>query len=449
MYRIKVIRNLACLAVVMFSAVSIAGCEQADSSQAMKTPPVRKVSTVTVQPQEIMLNTELPGRTSAFRVAEIRPQVAGIIEERLFTEGTDVEAGQILYRIDPKPYQAALDNAAANLLAMQKSAERARAALKANNVDVVRLKDTLELANKELNRYEASFKEKIVSASQRDRAATEAKVAAASVRAAEALVESTRQEVAAAEAGIKQAEAALQTARINLEYCTVTAPISGRIGRSSVTEGAIVTAYQPIALATIQQLDPIYVDVPQSTNDLMSLKKRLHEGRLNQAGADQNSVSLIFEDRSRYVHEGTLQFSDITVDQTTGSVNLRAVFPNPENLLLPGMFVRAEIREGLDGQAILLPQQCVMRDRRGAPYALIVNDESKVEVRPLALDRAIADKWLVRSGLAVGDNVIIEGLQMLRPETVVEASPYTSLVPGTEPSSVAAAEQAKQNGGGA
>ena len=449
MYNIKLMRNLSLTTFVVLSAFSLAGCDQSGSSQTVHQSPARKVSTVTVQQQEIMLNMELPGRTSAYRIAEIRPQVNGIVQERLFIEGADVEAGQILYRIDPEPYQAVLDNAMANLLAMQKSANRARAALKANSADVIRMKDTLKLAQKELDRYKESFKEKIVSASQLDKATTEAKVAEASVRAAEALVESSNQDIAAAEAAIKQAEAALKTARINLRYCTVTAPISGRIGKSSITEGAIVTAYQGIPLATIQQLDPIYVDVPQSTNDLMNLKKRLRDGRLDQKGKDQKKVALVFEDRSLYGHQGTLQFSDITVDQTTGSVNLRAVFPNPENLLLPGMFVRAKIKEGVDDHAILLPQQCVMRDRRGNPYAMIVNDINKVEVRSLTLDRAIKDKWLVTSGLAVDDKVIIEGLQMLRPDTAVEAVPYIGSDFDSNASAGTVAEATRQNGGGA
>ena len=246
---------------------------------------------VTVKPQPVVLTTELPGRTSAYLVAEIRPQVNGLIQKRLFTEGSDVKAGQVLYQIDPAPFQAALDNAAANLAAVQKTADRARAALAASIAGVTRQQATLELARTNRERFEEVFKDKAVSASQRDQAVTEAEVAEATLRAAEAQVESDRKAVAAAEAAIKQAEAALETARINLGYTRVTAPISGRIGRSNVTDGAIVTAYQPVALATIQQLDPIYVDVPQSTTELLRLKRRLEDGRLNRDGTNQRKVN--------------------------------------------------------------------------------------------------------------------------------------------------------------
>jgi membrane fusion protein (multidrug efflux system) len=231
----------------------------------------------------------------------------------------------------------------------------------------------------------------------------------------------------------------VKTARINLEYTRITAPISGRIGRSSVTDGAIVTAYQPLALAAIQQLDPIYVDVPQSTAELLRLK-----GGGDQAETDRNKVNLILEDDFPYPLEGTLQFSDVTVDPTTGSVILRAVFPNPEGVLLPGMFVRAVINEGADDQAILLPQQGVSRGTKGNPYAMIVDPEGKAQIRPLVLERAIADKWLVAKGLAPGDRVIVEGLLMLRPGTPVNAVPFGS--PPTE-SDPGGPSQEKSKGG--
>ena len=242
---------------------------------------------MTVQPQQIVLTTELPGRTSAYLVAEIRPQVSGLIQKRLFTEGSDVKAGQVLYQIDPAPFQAALDNAAANLAVMQKTADRARAALGASIAGVARQRATLELARTNRERFEEAFKDRAVSASQRDQAVTEAEVAEAALQAAEAQVESDRKAIAVAEAAIQQAEAALETARINLGYTRITAPISGRIGRSNVTVGAIVTAYQPVALATIQQLDPIYVDVPQSTTELLRLRRSLEDGRLNHDGKNQ------------------------------------------------------------------------------------------------------------------------------------------------------------------
>jgi len=249
-------------------------------------------------------------------------------------------------------------------------------------------------------------------------------VAEATLQAAEAQVESDRKAVAAAEAAILQGEAALETARINLDYTKITAPISGRIGKSSVTVGAIVTAYQPLALATIQQLDPIYVDVRQSTAELLRLRRNLNDGRLNQDGKNQNKVHLILEDGIPYPLEGTLQFRDVTVDPTTGSVILRVVVPNPEGLLLPGMFVRAVVKEGIDKQAILIPQQAVSRDPKGNPFALLVDAEGKVVQRILKLDRAMGDKWLVAAGLQPGDRVIVEGGQRVRPEATVREVPF-------------------------
>ncbi|BBO80931.1 MexX family efflux pump subunit [Desulfosarcina ovata subsp. sediminis] len=398
-----------------------------DLKQQTPPPPsVPEVSTVTVQFQKVTLTTELPGRTSAYRIAEIRPQVSGLLQKRLFTEGSDVKAGQELYRIDPDPFQASADNAAANLSAMRKTAAQARAALKASIADVARLQVTLELARTNRQRYEASYKEKVVSTIQRDQAVTEAKAAEATLRAAEAQVESSREAVAVTEATIEQAQAALKTARINLGYTKVTAPISGRIGRSSVTEGAILTAYQSTAMATIQQLDPIYMDVPQSTTELLRLKKRVKDGHLDQNGADQQKVKLFLEDDTVYPREGILQFSEVTVDPTTGSVILRVVIPNPDGVLLPGMFVRAVIKEGVKNQAILIPQQGVSRDHKGNPTALIVDAENKVESRMLTLDRAIGDKWLVSSGLNPGDRVIVEGLMMLRPGTTVKPVPFNA-----------------------
>lgn len=422
MRRLNQMVSIILLAAALLFGLVALSCDR--RQQSPPPPPVPEVSTVTVQVQKIMLVAELPGRTSAYRMAEIRPQVSGLIQKRLFTEGSDVKAGQVLYQIDPALFQAALDNAKASLVATRKAADQARAALKASIADVARLQVTLELARTNRQRYEASFEEKIVSTIQRDQAVTEAKVAESTLSAAEAQVESSRVAVAVAQATIQQAEAALKTARINLGYAKVTAPISGRIGRSNVTEGAIVTAYQPVALATIQQLDPIYVDVPQSTTELLRLKRRLKAGRINQNGTEQSNVKLILEDNTAYPREGRLQFSDVTVDPTTGSVILRVVFPNPDSILLPGMFVRAVVKEGLNKQATLIPQQGVSRDHKGNPFALIVDAESKVGLRMLTLDRAMGDKWLVSSGLAPGELVIVEGLKRLRPGATVKAVPF-------------------------
>ena len=329
-------------------------------------PPTPEVAVVTVAPQPVTLTTELPGRAAPFLIAEIRPQVNGLIQKRLFTEGADVKAGDVLYQIDPAPFQAALDKAQANQTALRLRAERVKAALGSKAV--------------------------------------------------------SQQDFDDSDAALKQAEADLETVRINLGYTKITAPITGRIGKSSVTDGAIVTAYQPMPLATIQQLDPIYVDVPQSTADLLRLEKRLADGRLTRDGNNQNVVQLILEDGSKYPAEGTLQFRDVSVDPTTATVILRMVFPNPNGVLLPGMFVRTAVKEGANGKAILIPQQSVMRDPMGNPMAMIVNAAGMVEPRMLVLDRAIGDKWLVTSGLAIGDRVIVEGLQKIRPGMPVKVA---------------------------
>jgi len=381
---------------------------------------------VTVQTQRAVLSNELPGRTSPYRVAEIRPQVSGIIQKRLFEEGAEVKAGDVLYQIDPAHFQAAYDNAAANLAVVRKAPDRVKAALQASIAGVTRQRATLELARTNVERFEDLFKDRAVSASQRDQAATDVEVAEATLRGAEAQVENDRQALAAAEAAIPQAEAALETARINLGYTRVTAPISGRIGKSNVTDGALVAAYQALALASIQQIDPIYVDVPQSTTEMLRLKQRSEKGRIKTGGEAQRKVKLLLEDGTSYPSEGILQFRDVTVDPTTGSVILRMVFPNPKSVLLPGMYVRVVVQEGIAEQAILAPQQGVTRDPKGNPIALTVDAGGKVQQRMLTLDRAIGDKWLVSSGLTPGDLLIVEGLQKVRPGAAVKVVPFDS-----------------------
>ena len=437
------------LLAAMLAALMLAGCDQKGQQQAPRQAPVREVSFITVQTQKVVLTTELPGRTSAFRIAEIRPQVNGLLQKRLFKEGSDVEAGQPLYQLDPASFQAALDNAEANLTATRKAVQQARAALEASLADVERLEVSAEFTRTNRQRYEALFNEKATSANQRDQAVSTAKEAESALLAAKAKVGSSRGAVAMAEANIQQAEAAVKSARINLGYTTITAPIAGRIGRSSVTEGAMVTAYQPLALAAVQQMDPIYVDVPQSTTALLRLKKSLKEGQLIRSDTDQNSVKLTLEDGTAYGHEGTLQFSDVTVDATTGSVILRAVFPNPEDLLLPGMFVKTVIKEGVDEKAILLPQQGVSRNHRGNPMAWIVDNENKAQLRMLTLYRALGSNWLVSEGLAPGDKVIMEGTQMLRPGTVVKAVPYEESQGQPKAGAGNGAKPGKQSGGDA
>jgi len=411
-------------AALVLAAAILAGCDRPQA--APPPPPAPEVTTVTLQPRPLVLTTELPGRTSGYLVAEIRPQVSGLIQKRLFTEGSDVQAGQMLYQIDPAPFQAALENAQATLEASRKAVDRAKAAVNAGAANVARQKATLALAQINRKRFEDLFAEKAVSATQRDQAATDADVAEATVRAAEAQLESDRQAVAAAEAAIKQSEAAVEIARINLAYTRITAPIAGRIGRSTVTDGAIVTAYQPMALATIQPLDPMYVDVAQSSAELLRLRRRLEDGRLNHGGPDRNQVRILLEDGTPYPHAGTLQFRDVSVDPTTGSVILRAVFPNPDGILLPGMFVRAVVQEGVMEKALLVPQQAVARDPKGNPYVLVMTPDGKTAQRALTLDRAIGDQWLVSSGLGAGDRVVVEGALKVRPGTPVREVPLES-----------------------
>jgi len=300
----------------------------------------------------------------------------------LFKEGSDVVAGQVLYQIDPAPFQAALDNAKAALA-------RAEA-----NLLSIQLR---------VERYRELLTDKAVSQQDYDDAVSALKQA---------------------QAEIKYWKAQVWMARINLGYTKVTAPISGRIGRSYVTEGAIVTAYQSTPLATIHQLDPIYVDVPQSTADLLRLKRRLREGNLDYNERDQVKVKLILEDGTVYPHRGTLQFRDVSVDPTTGSVILRMIFPNPERVLLPKMFVRAVIKEGFKKDAILIPQQAVTWTPKGEPYVMVVGPGDRVERRMLQLDRAIDDKWLVVSGLSPGDRVIVKGLQFVRPGVPVKVTSW-------------------------
>ncbi|NLX13194.1 MAG: efflux RND transporter periplasmic adaptor subunit [Phycisphaerales bacterium] len=410
-----------------------AGCDRSGSGAAPFAAGPPEVAVVTLQTERVALTTELPGRTSPYLVSEIRPQVNGIIQKRLFTEGSDVQAGQVLYQIDPAPFQAAVDSTEANLVLMKESAERARSALEASMAGVTRQQAILELARINRTRFEEAFKSKAVSGTGRDAAVTEAAVAEAALRAAEAQVESDRKAIAVAEAGIQQAEAAVETARINLEYTRVTAPISGRIGRSSVTDGALVTAYQPMALATIQQLDPIYVDVPQSTAQLLRLQRRLEEGRFKTGGMNQDKVKLILEDGTPYPLEGALQFQDVTVEPTTGSVTLRTVFPNPEGILLPGLFVRAVFTEGVNEQALLVPQQGVARTPKGDPIALIVDADNQVQLRMLTIDRAIGNQWLVTSGLHADDRVIVEGSQKVRPGAPAKAVPFGAAIPDGRP----------------
>ena len=394
MYRVSVIVSL----IVLSGGLWLCGCGR--RQQSAPPPPVPEVATVAVQPQQVVLTTELPGRTSAYRIAEIRPQVNGLILKRLFTEGSDVQAGQELYQIDPAPFQAALDNA---------------------NAALGRSEASLPALRSRADRFKEALAGKAVSQQDFDDADAALKQSEADVQYWKAMVE---------------------TARINLNYAHVVSPISGRIGKSTVTDGAIVTAYQPMPLATIQQLDPIYVDVPQSTAELLRLQRRLEEGRISRDGTNGNQVQLLLGDGTKYPSEGTLQFRDVSVDSTTASVILRMVFPNPNGILLPGMFVRAVVKEGINEKAILIPQQAVSRDPKGNPVALVVDGAGKVGPRMLSLDRAIGDQWLVSTGLASGDRVIVEGMQKVRPGMAVKEVPFGG---GQKPPGNTAQPTAKSN----
>ncbi|OPL14161.1 MAG: efflux transporter periplasmic adaptor subunit [delta proteobacterium MLS_D] len=360
-------------AVLVTGLAMTTGCGGSENDKTAVQVRRPEVAVITVAPERLELTTELPGRTSAYRVAEIRPQVNGLIQKRLFKEGSDVAAGDVLYRIDSATFRAACDTARASLARaraklppLQSRAERYRKLLKANAI-----------SSQEYDDAESAFRQ--------------------------------------AEADIVYWEAALKAALIDLEHTSVTAPISGRIGKSNITEGGLVTAHQPTPMATIQQLDPMYVDVPQSTTELLRLEKRFVKGGLNNNDGKQGEIKLILEDGSSYPLEGVLEFRGVTVHPSTGTVTLRAVFPNPEGILLPGMFVRAVVREGVDEAAILVPQEAVSRDPKGDPFVLIVNSEGTVEQRNLDLDRAIGNRWLVRSGVVPGDRIIVSGIQKVRP----------------------------------
>ena len=365
---------------VLVTAVALAsllsGCSKKEEAAAAAPPPPQ-VGVVTIQPQPYTLVSDLPGRTTAYRVAEVRPQVNGIILKRLYTEGTDVKAGQQLYQIDPAVYEANLNSA----------------------------KATYDSTSSLAARYKQLINEQAVS----------------------------RQEYDTAVGNARQAQAAVQTAEINLRYTKVYAPISGRISRSLVTEGALVSNGQADAMATIQQLDPIYVDVIQSSTEMLRLRRELESGKLQKAGDNAAKVKLTLEDNSQYPIDGKLEFSEVSVDQTTGSVTLRAVFPNPNHTLLPGMFVHARLQSGVNEQAILVPQQGVTRDLKGTPTALVVNQDNKVELRSLVATRTSGTDWVVDKGLNPGDRVITEGLQYVKPGAQVTVADATNVKPAAAP----------------
>lgn len=364
-------------ALIVAAGVLTACNDKGDEKAALPAP---QVNVYIAKAAPLPVTTALPGRTDAFRVAEVRPQVSGIILKRNFVEGSDIVAGSSLYQIDPAPYQAAWNSAQGVLAKAQAAAN---------------------IAHLTVKRYVSLLGTQYISRQEYDQAVANAQQANAEVKAAKAEVEN---------------------ARINLAYTKVSSPIDGRIGKSNVTEGALVTNGQASTLATVQQLDPIYVDVTQSSNDFMQLKQAVEQGSLQKSNG-KTSVQLMMEDGQPYALNGELEFSDVTVDQTTGSITLRAVFPNPQHQLLPGMYVRAKIDEGIQPNAILIPQQGVTRNPRGDATVMVVDQNNKAEVREVVAPQAIGDKWLVTKGIKPGDKVIVSGLQRVRAGVVVQIVP--------------------------
>ena len=379
--------------IALAALVLAAGCDK-DNSNAPRPAP--EVGVVTVEPQPVAVTTDLPGRVNPFLVAEVRARVDGIILKRYFTEGSDVREGQVLFLVDPAPYQAALDGAEATL-------QKAKATLSALKQQAARDK-VLVTAN---------------AVSRQDYANA---VSAA----------------AAAEADVAAGKAQVETATINLGYTSVRAPIGGRIGISQVTVGAYVQAGSATLLATIQQIDPTYVDVTQSIADLLTLRREAAAGTIDMAGPGQVKITLQLDDGSRYASAGHFQFSDITVDQGTGSVTLRAVFPNPGLELLPGMFVHAEVLEGVNQKALVVPEMGVTHDLRGTATALVVTPDNHVALHKLVVSRTIGTNWVVGAGLNPGDRVIVQGVQFVQPGMLVKPvdipPPQTPVaVPGVAP----------------
>ena len=366
-YRRALTRAVLC----MLLSLMLLACEEGGKGAPGSSGP-REVVIIKLEPRREVYTTALAGRIASFQVAEVRPQVGGILQQRLFTEGADVKAGQALYQIDPATYEAALDSAQAALMKAEANVTPAR--LKAE-----RFRELLAIkavSKQEYDDAQAAFKQ--------------------------------------AEADVAVNRAAVKTARINLEYTKVRSPISGRIGKSAFTPGALVTANQAQALTSVRQLDPVYVDITQSSQDLLRLRAQFTNGELRSA-AEEAPVRLKLENGAMYPHEGRLQFTDVSVDESTGMVSLRALFPNPEHILLPGMYVRAVIAEGVDENALLVPQRALRRDPKGQASVLLVDGGGRVDVRLVDVGRTVGDSWQVLSGLKPGDRVIVEGGQNVRP----------------------------------
>jgi membrane fusion protein (multidrug efflux system) len=385
------------------AAVLLAACGQ---KQSAPPPQVPEVGTITVQPQAVPVVTELPGRTSAFLVAQVRARVDGIVLRREFTEGTQVKAGQRLYKIDPAPYIATLNNAKASLAKAQAN---------------------LASTTAQANRYKVLVAANAVSKQDYDNAVASEGQAAADVAAG---------------------KAAVDTAQINLGYTDVVSPVTGQVGISQVTPGAYVQASQATLMSTVQQLDPVYVDVTQSSLEGLKLRRQIQQGRLKTNGPNAAKVTLILEDGRSYSEKGKLQFTDVTVDQSTGSVTIRAIFPNADRVLLPGMFVRARIEEGVNEKALLVPQVGVTHDQKGQPTALVLGDDNKVQLRTLQTSATYGQYWVVESGLNPGDRVIVQGTDKVRPGATAKAVP-AQLPPAPAASDAATAASGAQAASGA
>ena len=371
----------------------MAGCSRQNEAASTAPPPAKEVGVVTLKTESVTFSNELPGRTVAPVVAEIRPQVGGILQKRLFTEGEQVKAGQVLYQLDPATYQAAQLSAQASLRRAETTLATARTVAK-RNAELVKIDAISQQVNEE----------------------------------AQAAALQTQADVAVA-------QASLQSARINLGYTRITSPISGWISLSTVSPGALVTANQTTALTTVQQLDTMHVHITQSSSELLRLKNELASGRMQRASANEAPIKLLLEDGSRYPHDGRLTFSGVTVDAGTGSVTLRAVVPNPERTLMPGMYVRAVLQEGVDAAALLVPQQAVTRAPDGSASTLVVGSDDKVAKRAIKVGRAVGNRWQVLDGLAVGDRVMVEGSQRARVGdrvlvAEVQAAPASPAAPG-------------------
>lgn len=380
----RVSRGVSGLVCAFLVATLVSACGESEGSgQAASAPPPPAVSVVEVAPRAIPLVTELPGRVAPTRIAEVRPRVSGIIVERVFTQGSHVEEGDVLFRIDPAPFRVQVESAEATL-------QRAKA---------VQLQ-----ARQQADRQRELRERQVTSAQQYDDAV--------------ALL-------AQADADVAAAEANLAAAQLNLDYADVKAPITGRVGRALVTEGALVTANSPENLATVQQLDPIYVDFTQSVNELLKLRRLLEAGALDSPAPGEAHVVLQFDDGSEYDHSGRLLFSEVTVDETTGQVTMRAEFPNPDNDLLPGMYVRVQLEQGVRNQALSVPQQAVQRTASGEAQVYVVKDDNTTELRPVRLGPAVEQRWVVEGGLEAGERVVVEGFQKIAPGAQVVASDWS------------------------